>query len=754
MTSALLLLVALAATPDGGASDAGAAPTDGGPADAALSPPPLSTPPALPTVEPQPPEAARPAVVVQGRLFARGSRDPVGGASVVVDGLAAGETDADGRFSLVVTPGRRVLQIQQPGYQPLTHFVEARSGLAPLELRLQASDEGAHRYETVVKGKSQDEAPVRTLSGPEITRTAGSLGDPFRVIESLPGVATMMWPLPIYAVRGANPGNTGYFLDGVRIPALFHFALGPAVIHPYFLESLDFYSAGYPARHGRYVSGIVAANTAAPPTDRAHGSVDVRLFDAGGILTVPINDGHGTLAVAARYAYPAGLASALVEDVRFHYWDYQLRFDHDLGPGRFSATVMGSYDLFATRSRIEVSSSDGGSVQQRETEDSLILAFQRYDLRWRGAAGGGRLSVGLALGADRSESAVEEEDSNGGTRTRNLTPRVSYLRSLSRAADLELGIDGEVTRFRGLLENRPGALRSGLTSSRTAALVGGYGSLLYRMGDRVVVTPGLRLDVFHEGSATRADLGPRLNLRVRAGEALWLKATGGRASQMPSLPFQLPGIEAFELQRLGLQTAWHGGLGVETSLGGLDLDATSFVQRYVLTDMRDPLLGDPLLEDFLVRRDALSYGLELMVRRPPGHRLHGWLSYTLSRSLRAFEGGVVGPSDWDQRHVLNLVVGYRWGRTSLGTRFHLNTGRMVPVGNLDPLEMMRLPPFYQLDLRLDRRFVFERWTMDAYIELVNATLTRQVVDLLATRGGLEEESFRIVLPSIGVRAEF
>jgi hypothetical protein len=79
---------------------------------------------------------------------------------------------------------------------------------------------------------------------------------------------------------------------------------------------------------------------------------------------------------------------------------------------------------------------------------------------------------------------------------------------------------------------------------------------------------------------------------------------------------------------------------------------------------------------------------------------------------------------------------------------------MVPVGNLDPLEMMRLPPFYQLDLRLDRRFVFERWSMDAYIELVNATLTRQVVDLQATRGGIEEESFRIVLPSVGVRAEF
>ena len=42
----------------------------------------------------------------------------------------------------------------------------------------------------------------------------------------------------------------------------------------------------------------------------------------------------------------------------------------------------------------------------------------------------------------------------------------------------------------------------------------------------------------------------------------------------------------------------------------------------------------------------LAYGWSSWsaARRAP---LIGWLAYTLSRSLRAFEGGVVGPSDWD-----------------------------------------------------------------------------------------------------------
>ncbi len=750
MTGALLLLV-LTLAPDAGAPADAVVNADATVASDASAP---DSAPALPMVAPEAQNATHPAVVIQGRVYARGSRDGVGGASLIVDGLVAGESDADGAFSLVVPPGRRIIQIQQPGFRPLLQEVQAAPGLPPVELRLAAADEGAPRYETVVQGQSQDEAPVRTLSGPEITRTAGSLGDPFRVLESLPGVSTLLWPLPVYAVRGANPGNTGYFLDGVRVPALFHFALGPAVIHPYFLESLDFYSGGYPARHGRYVSGVVAASTAAPATDRAHGSLDVRLFDAGGLLTVPIDGGRGTVAVAARYAYPAGLASALLEDVRFHYWDYQLRFDHDLGPGRVSATVMGSYDLLATRENSYQVNAEGQPEPPRKVEESLVLAFNRFDLRWRGAVRGGRLFAGLALGLDRTEANTEQQSERGGARARSLTPRVSYLRSLG-AADLEVGVDGELSAYRTLLQDPTlGLPMSGLTATRGVLLAGTYGSLIWRAADRVVLTPGLRLDLYHEPGATRADLAPRLNLRVQAARALWLKVSGGRTSQMPSLPFQLPGIEAFGLGRLGLQTAWQGGAGVEAKVRGFDLDATTFVQRYVLTDMRDPEIGNPLLEDFLVRRDALAYGLELMIRRPPGQRLHGWLSYTLSRSLRAFEGGVVGPSDWDQRHVLNLVAGYRWGRTTVGGRFHLHTGRVVPVSNITPLEMARLPPFYQLDLRLDRRFIHDTWTLDAYIELVNATLTREVVGLIATRDGVEQDGFRIVLPSIGIRAEF
>jgi hypothetical protein len=101
--------------------------------------------------------------------------------------------------------------------------------------------------------------------------------------------------------------------------------------------------------------------------------------------------------------------------------------------------------------------------------------------------------------------------------------------------------------------------------------------------------------------------------------------------------------------------------------------------------------------------------------------------------------------------VLNLVLGYRLGRYSFGGRAHYNTGRPVLVAG----DFQRLPSFFQIDLRADRRFVFNRFSMEVYFELVNATLDREVVSLQSTGiGPPVENSYLIVLPSIGVHAEF
>ena len=681
---------------------------------------------------------------VAGRVLAKGTRAPIRGASLAAGVADVGETDARGDFAVEIPCGHQRLGVQAPGFERLTIEVDVCGApQAPLTLRLTPSAAGP-AYETIIRAKLV-ESQVH-LASEELTQTPGTLGDPLRAIESLPGVATVAWPAPIYAVRGSNPGNTGFFLDGVRVPALFHFALGPSVIHPYFFGGLTFFPGGYPARFGRYAAGIVAADTRAPATDRIHASVDLRLFDAGALVSAPLPGGGG-VAVAGRYSYVATLASLLNEDVRIEYWDYQLRVDRRAGPVQLTLLAFGSRDVLAPK--------------RSDTIREVNLSFHRVSLRAVAPMLGGRLQGSLAVGSDHTRAPILETYPIT-VDALSAAPRLAFLRSWA-AADVALGFDGELTRYQPVVT---GTIRpegdSDLGRRRDAILLAGYASTTVRAGGRLALTPELRFDSYDVGGARAQDLAPRLAGRIALGDHSAIRVAGGRFTQLPSLPLQIPGADGFGLRLLGLQSAWQASIGVDTNrFAAIELAVTGYVQRYRLTDLRNPTPTDPdpLADDFLVKRDALSYGVELLARRPLGQRLHGWISYTLSNNVRSYGGGAVGPSDWDQRHVFNVVAGYRFGRTTLGGRAHFNTGRpyvryegpFVDAG--EPFQ--RLPAFYQVDVRIDRRVVYDKFVLNLYAELVNATWSRQVYAVRPTATGeVEQQSFRIVLPSIGVRGEF
>ena len=692
----------------------------------------------------QTPRPAAPSLAtgkLRGKVLAKGSRSFIVDAQVratsATGQVTAIETD-QGQFAMSLPCGPQVLVVHAPGFEPLPLSHDPCVDPIPLVIRL-VPRLNLPAYETVVVAPRVE--PAVTMRGKELTTTPGSLGDPLRIIESLPGVAAVAWPAPVYAIRGSNPGNTGYFLDDVQIPMLFHLALGPSVIHPYFFDGIDFYPGGYPSRYGRYVGGVVAAQTRAPPEDGWHATADLRLFDAGAMVSSPWPDGQGGFAAAFRYSYTGALLSVLQNRLDLSYWDYQLRADRRAGIWTFSLLVLGSSDSL---------SYDTTSGFPRE----YFIRFHRGSLRASTELGGGTLSVRLTASADRSTGPVVQGYPMS-VNAYSLIPRLSFKRRTSQV-DFEVGADGQSQWLRptvGFSESNA----SDLGSKRTALLAGAYASITIRAG-RLTLTPGLRLDSYTISSISKTDLGPRLSGRFLMGDKTWLVASGGRFSQAPSLALQVPGAENFGLGRYGLQTSWQGALGVLTQPAStVELEATGYVQRFVLTDLRDPTLTshDPLAGDFLVRRDGRSYGLEVMIRRPETERLHGWLSYTLSKSERVVGRGVIGPSDWDQRHILNMVVGYRIGNTTLGARVHVNTGRPVLLQSSQSAAFVRLPTFYQLDLRAERKYLFSTFTLHLYAEIVNASMRRTVISLDQDplTNEVSENSYRIVLPSIGIRGE-
>jgi hypothetical protein len=693
--------------------------------------------------------------LVHGRVLAKGSRGPALGARISwVDDAGqvhATEASDDGEFQLSMPCGARVLSVRATGFEPHVVTLDVCAGAPPAGNQLATDAQpwlirlvprpNLPLYQTVVVAPTDE--PSVDLRGAELVSTPGSLGDPLRTIESLPGVAVVAWPAPIYAIRGSNPGNTGYFLDDLQVPLLFHLALGPSVIHPAFFDSMAFYPGGYPARYGRYVAGVVSTQTRAPATDRVHASAELRLYDAGVLVSAPLPDGNGSVAAALRYSYTGALLSLLRNDLKLAYWDYQVRADRRVGAWHATLLLFGSGDHLDYQ------------LRQNDPRRVFDLTFHRASVQVARPLGAGRLSARLAFGWDQSTAPIVDNYTIQAHAT-SVVPRLAYQRRVADA-DIEVGLDGEMQWFRPV-SNVYEAGASDLARNRTVALLAGYASASVNAGRRLTLTPGLRVDSYTVGGLSKVDVGPRLSARLRLGQESWLSASGGRFSQMPSLTVQIPAAENFGLSLYGLQTSWQAALGFGThALRWFDAEVTGYVQRYVLTDLRDPALinPDPLASDFLVRRDARSFGIECMLRRPASYRLHGWVAYTLSWNQRALGGGVIGPSDWDQRHVLNAVLGYRVGRTTLGARGHLNTGRPVLVNGGQVERFVRLPTFYQLDVRVERRFLFDAVTLDVYLEFVNATLSREVyqLDQDPATGQLGERSLRVVLPSLGVRGQ-
>jgi hypothetical protein len=137
--------------------------------------------------------------------------------------------------------------------------------------------------------------------------------------------------------------------------------------------------------------------------------------------------------------------------------------------------------------------------------------------------------------------------------------------------------------------------------------------------------------------------------------------------------------------------------------------------------------------------DTRNAGAELMVRGELTPSVGGWLSYSLARSERDF-GFVELPGDFDQRHTLTVTGQWRHGRWLLGATGSLHTGRAMELPQtatcnggtpitFTSVDALRRPPINgRIDLRAERAYQFADWRMSLYLEIQNATLTKETVN--------------------------
>src|SRR6185295_8828190 len=231
--------------------------------------------------------------------------------------------------------------------------------------------------ETVVVAERRREEVSRvTLRAEEIQKVPGTFGDPFRVIQTLPGVASIVSLLPFPIVRGSSPSSTGFLLDGTRIPLLFHLLSGPSVVHPEFIDEIQFFPGGAPAPYGGYVGGIIDGRTRRARPDERLLDFDVNLLQTGGFVREPLKPLGATVTAAGRYGYPGFLLGLATNQVSLSYWDYQLRVDGGKPALNWTVFVFGANDQLDTPAPDAPPNDPNPAL-----EPSLILGFHRLDTR-------------------------------------------------------------------------------------------------------------------------------------------------------------------------------------------------------------------------------------------------------------------------------------------------------------------------------------------------------------------------------------
>jgi hypothetical protein len=324
----------------------------------------------------------------------------------------------------------------------------------------------------------------------------------------------------------------------------------------------------------------------------------------------------------------------------------------------------------------------------------------------------------------------------------------------------------------------------------------------------------VRLDYFSSQGQAAVAIDPRLSTRLAVTRRLSLLTTFGLAHQPPAFVVPLPGFQPGGL-RGGLQLAVQQSAGVDYDLGdATNLTATVFHNGFF--NMSDPIgatprevsgcvpgtfpadtlagdrgadptsgrsgsCGSPRFTEGKVgpdrsggsgqaadstgattaanslaaRTDGQAYGLELFLKRRLTSRIGGFLSYTLSRSIRYF-GDSKFIAAFDRTHVVNGAIAYDLGRNwRAGTRVTFYTGLPKAPDPSDP-GGTRLPPFFKLDLRVEKRWQLGPRAHFSFVaEWMNATLSKEAIATTCTLRGCETQTIGpITIPSLGIEGGF
>ncbi|MGF1635598.1 MAG: carboxypeptidase-like regulatory domain-containing protein [Cyclobacteriaceae bacterium] len=676
---------------------------------------------------------------------------------------------------------------------------------------------------------------LRTLGSNEIKRSPGGNRDISRVIRSLPGVGSIPSFRNDIIIRGGAPNENRFYLDGIEVPNINHFQTqgssgGPVgLINVDFVQRVDLYSGAFPANRGNALSSVLEFVQKDGRNDKTTLNGIVGATDFGLTLEGPIGE-KTTYIVSARRSYLQYLFRALGLPFLPVYNDFQGKVKHKFNDKHHVTLLgLGAIDDFT----LNTDAANKASTQQEKDEVNYILNQLPASDQWNYAFGAKyeyfrtNGNYTLVMSRNKLNNTATKFVGNDDSKPENLL--IDYLseetESKFRLEDYRItranfkvnyGISYEHAHFYidefSRFANIYGPIQREYSSE---IFINKWGMFLQAskslFKEKLTLSLGMRADA-NDYSDEMRNLADQFSPRFSAS---WSFAPKWAFNFNTGLYYQLPPyiLLGYRNSDTGqLENKENGVTYIQSRhyVAGLEYNSSSnarfTLEAFYKTYDNYPFHLDDSVSianlgaDFGVIGNApfasisqgRSYGLEFLARQRLFKGMYGLLAYTWVRSEFQDKDGNFAPSSWDNRHLVSLTGGKKFNRDwELGLRWlfsgpspytPFNVNETVRRQNWDlfargipdftRINNGRATAFHQLDLRVDKKYYFEKWSLSVFIDIQNIynrkTTLQSNIDVMRDEDGqaivdqdnpdfylprLLGNSFGSILPTLGIIVE-
>ena len=717
--------------------------------------------------------------VLKGRVIEAVSNVPMPFVNVIVTGTSIGAvTDDNGNFQINgLKPGFVRVQASFIGYHSaLSSEIEISNAKAAfVEISMEKRDAEIEEVTVSVSPfRKTEESPVslKTIGIAEIEKSPGANRDISKVIQSYAGVLSSPSFRNDIIIRGGGPSESRFYLDGIEVPNINHFATQGAsggavgILNADLIREVNYYSGAFPSDRGNALSGVFEFAQVDGNADKMKFKGSLGASEVSATVDGPLSD-KTTFIVSARRSYLKMLFTALKLPFLPTFNDMQFKVKSRLD-AKNELTFIGLGAVDQNELNLDIKNPD--------EQQTYILGQLPENNQWSYTLGAvykhfreksyQTLVVSRSQLSNKATKYFDNDESTPNNKILDYTSqevenKIRFENNMRMDGfKANLGANIDFARYsNATLQKRfyDGNIQNVNYNTKLNLMKYGlFGQISHEfLAERLTLSAGFRMDANNYSSGMNNPLkqfSPRASASYQLTPEWSLNLNTGRY-------FQLPAYTSLGYQQNNqfVNKDNLNYISVDHFIGGLEFKpatAMQFSLEGFLKNYRDypfsvndqislankgadyGVIGD---EEVTSTSEGRAYGAEFQARisSAKGYNLN--LSYTLVRSEFQDGNGKYIVSAWDSKQILSLT-----GSASLkkgwqiGTRFRfvgglpytpfdLNRSSLISAWNLtggpyldySKLNANRFGVFHQLDVRVDKAYYLKKMTLKFYLDIQN-----------------------------------